>query len=153
MPYKQVTAVNSATYNARYAVIITRHQTRPERQGATGGDGDQDEDTAQAPRPVGPARRSTAALRSVGEDEGCVLQGCEPAWAVGAHQFRLPRLYLPGSPGSGTEWVLCELSSGHQQPGEEGEGSADQGLAPQPSHGHGPVRHRTGHQSPGARLD
>ena len=30
---------------------------------------------------------------------------------------------------------------------------ADQGLAPQPSHGHGPVRHRQGHQSPGARLD
>ena len=108
------------------------------------------------PRTAGCHRRPAPAVgfgAAPCEDEGCVLQGREPARAVGAHQFRLPRLYLPGPPGWWTERVLREVSSGHQQPGEEGEGPADQGLAPQPPHGHGPVRHRAGHQSPGARLD
>ena len=49
--------------------------------------------------------------------------------------------------------VLRELLAGHECQGEESEGQADQGLAPQPSHRNGPVRSRLGHQCPGPRLD
>src|SRR3954449_11001684 len=65
-----------------------------------------------------------------GQDEGRVLQRREPPRERGAHQLRLPRLYLPGSPGSWTEGLLRELPPSHELSGEEGEGSADSGLAP-----------------------
>ena len=87
------------------------------------------------------------------QDEDRVLQRREPPRGCGAHQLRLPRLHLPGSPGSWPARVLRELPPGHEHQGEEGERPADQGLAPQPSQRHGPVRPRRGHQPPGARLD
>ena len=87
------------------------------------------------------------------KDEGRVLPGHETPRGLRAHQLRLPRLHLPGSPGQGSAGVLHELLTGHECQGEEGEGQADQGLAPQPSQWFGPVRPRPGHQSPGPRLD
>src|SRR3974390_964501 len=57
------------------------------------------------------------------------------------------------SSGQGSAGVLHELLTGHECPGEEGQGQADQELAPQPSQWSGPVRSRPGHQCPGPRLD
>ncbi len=53
----------------------------------------------------------------------------------------------------GRQGLLRELLAGHEHRGEEGERPADQGLAPQTSQWHGPVRPRRGHQPSGARLD
>ena len=58
-----------------------------------------------------------------------------------------------GSAGPGQARVLRELRTGHEHHGQQGERPSDQGLAPQPSQRLGPVRHRPGNQSPGARLD
>jgi group II intron reverse transcriptase/maturase len=55
--------------------------------------------------------------------------------------------------GQGPTRVLRELLTGHERHGEEGDRQEDQGLAPQPSQRHGPVRSRLGHQCPGPRLD
>jgi RNA-directed DNA polymerase len=43
--------------------------------------------------------------------------------------------------------------TGHEYPGEQSDRQKDQGLAPQPSQRHGPVRHRPGDQPSGPRLD
>ena len=87
------------------------------------------------------------------EDEDRVLPGREPPRRGGAHQLRLPGLHLPGSAGPGQARVLRELRTGHEHHGQQSERPSDQGLAPQPSQRLGPVRHRPGNQSPGARLD
>ena len=71
-----------------------------------------------------------------------------------AHQLRLPRLYLPGAHRvhQGEE-VLHWLQPGNEREGDQGGRQEDQGLAPQSSQWNGPVRSRSGDQSPGARLD
>ena len=87
------------------------------------------------------------------EDEGRVLQGRAPPRGLRAHQLRFPRLHLSGTPGERPTRALRELLSGHEHQREEGDRQEDQGLAPQPSQWHGPVRPRPGDQSPGPRLD
>ena len=67
--------------NARYAVIITRHPTHSEQPAAAVDDGDQDAHTTPEPTPPEPAPPSTAALRSVGDDDGGVVQ--EPVQDAG----------------------------------------------------------------------
>ena len=63
-----------ATSNTRYAVIITRHQTHSEQPAAAVDDGDQDAHTSQGRPQPGPEPPSTAALRSVRDDDGGVVQ-------------------------------------------------------------------------------
>ena len=53
----------------------------------------------------------------------------------------------------GRRGFFMSFLSGHERQGEEGEGQADPGLAPQPPQWHGPVRPRPGHQSSGQGLD
>ena len=96
------------------------------------------------------ASRSRAAPR---QDEGRLLQRRPPPKGLRAHQLRFPRLYLSGPPGQWSTRALRGLLTGHEPNGEEGGRPQDQGLAPQPSQWHGPVRHRPGDQPPGARLD
>ncbi|HUO41118.1 MAG TPA: hypothetical protein VMU34_26215, partial [Mycobacterium sp.] len=55
-----------AAINARYAAIITRHQTPSGEAAANADDGVQDANTAPEPPPAVPATPSTAALRSAG---------------------------------------------------------------------------------------
>ena len=69
-----------------------------------------------------------------------------------AHQLRLSRLHLPGSPGPWPTRLLCELLTSHEPQGEAGDRRTDQGLAPQPSQCNGPRRTRRGHQRPDPRL-
>ena len=71
---------------------------------------------------------------------------------TGAHQLRLSRLHLPGSPGPWPTRLLRELLTSHEPQREEGDRQTDQGLAPQPSQRNGPRRTRRGHQRPGPRL-
>ena len=103
-----------------------------------------------SPHGSGPYGRSRTAPR---QDQDRVLQGREPAGEGGAHQLRLPRLYLPGPHGSWSERLVRELLTSHEHQGGEGERPADQGLAPQSSHRDTPVRSRRGHQPSGPRLD
>ena len=64
---------SNATFDARYAVIITRHRTHSEQPAAVVDDGDQDANTTRGRPPPEPARQSTAALRSVGDRSRAVL--------------------------------------------------------------------------------
>ncbi len=53
----------------------------------------------------------------------------------------------------GRRGLFVSFSPAMSTKAEEGERPTDQGLAPQPSQWHGPVRPRPGHQPPGSRLD
>src|SRR5271166_664252 len=64
---------SDAVINSRYAVVITRHRTQSGEPGASVADGVQDADTAPEPRPAEPATPSTAALRSAGVDDFCMV--------------------------------------------------------------------------------
>src|SRR5271166_4323603 len=64
---------SDAVINSRYAVVITRHRTQSGEPGASVADGVQDADTAPEPRPAEPATPSTAALRSAGGDDFCMV--------------------------------------------------------------------------------
>src|SRR5271166_697068 len=64
---------SDAAINSRYAVVITRHRTQSGEPGASVADGVQDADTAPEPRPAEPATPSTAALRSAGGDDFCMV--------------------------------------------------------------------------------
>src|ERR1700682_2989548 len=87
-----------AVFDARYAVIITRHPARSEPPAAVVDDGDQDAHTTRGRPPPEPARRSTAALRSVGGGYGGILMTCEQrrAGVPGGVQFDVPDLILGG---------------------------------------------------------
>ena len=58
----------------RYAVINTRHRIDSGRLAVAIDGGDQDADTTPEPPPVAPAALLIAVLRSVGDDDGRVVQ-------------------------------------------------------------------------------
>src|SRR5882757_8635620 len=64
-----VITASRATFDARYAAVITRHPTHSEQPAAAVDDGDQDAHTTRGRPPPERARRSTAALRSVDADD------------------------------------------------------------------------------------
>ena len=97
--------------------------------------------------------RGTRPRAAPREDEDCVLQRREPPKRLGAHQLRLPRLHLPGSPDPRPEGLVRELLPSHERQSEEGDRPEDQSLASQPSQRNGPSQPRRGNQPPGTRLD
>src|SRR5258707_14857684 len=73
-----VITASRATFDARYAAVITRHPTHSEQPAAAVDDGDQDAHTTRGRPPPERARRSTAALRSVGGPQRRQLQTQRP---------------------------------------------------------------------------
>src|SRR4051812_35290618 len=73
----------------RYAVIITRHSTHSEQPAAAVDGGDQDAHTTRGRPPPEPERRSTAALRSVGEHLRRVLPDAPRRPQEGSRQDEL----------------------------------------------------------------
>ena len=72
--WNQVYPAVFAAVDPRHAVVNTRHRTRSGRLDAAVYGGDQDADIAPEPLLAEPAPPSTAALRSVGDDDGGVVQ-------------------------------------------------------------------------------
>jgi hypothetical protein len=84
-----VITASRATVDARYAAVITRHLTRSEPPAAAVDDGDQDAHTTRGRPPPERAKRSTAALRSVGEHLRRVLPDAPRRPQEGSHQTEL----------------------------------------------------------------
>jgi hypothetical protein len=87
------------------AVFTTRHlgHSVPGRGAAC--DGGQDADTAQGPRLPAPARQSTAALRSAGEDQVGVVEQPKARGFVDSWRSIARNPCVGGAFGRGVGWV------------------------------------------------